>query len=190
VPWVEELDRAAGASLRLLLQISLPAAEAGRSALLLTLLKRAPGLTPLPLFKSRVLVVQTEVAAGEPPLDGTAECGASAPAVRIAGALAAAGCGGVGEDSCAHGESRPPHRSIGQSPPGAEAGAPPPPGELELLIRTRRSCGRRRAPSPCVIPLDGADPPKSSAQPVSGFRDPAGLRSRHARRTGRGVRGC
>jgi hypothetical protein len=48
-------------------------------------------LTALPLLKGAILVVETEVAAGEPPLDGTAEGGASAPAVRVAGALPVAG---------------------------------------------------------------------------------------------------
>jgi hypothetical protein len=44
-------------------------------------------LTPLPLFKGAILVVETEVAAGKPPLDSAAERGAFAPAVRVAGAL-------------------------------------------------------------------------------------------------------
>jgi hypothetical protein len=44
-----------------------------------------------PLFKGAILVVETEVAAGKPPLDGTAKRCASAPAVRVAGALASAG---------------------------------------------------------------------------------------------------
>jgi hypothetical protein len=44
-------------------------------------------LASLPLFKGPILVVKTEVAAGKPPLDGTAECCAFAPAVRVAGAL-------------------------------------------------------------------------------------------------------
>src|SRR5713226_514960 len=48
-------------------------------------------LTPLPLFKGAILVVETEVAAGEPPLDGTSQRGASAPAVGVAGAHPAAG---------------------------------------------------------------------------------------------------
>ena len=48
-------------------------------------------LTPLPLFKGAILVVETEVATGKPPLDGTAERGASAPAVGVAGALPVAG---------------------------------------------------------------------------------------------------
>jgi hypothetical protein len=53
--------------------------------------ERSRVLTSLPLFKSAILVVETEIAAGKPPLDGTAESGASAPAVRVAGTLPVAG---------------------------------------------------------------------------------------------------
>jgi hypothetical protein len=48
-------------------------------------------LTSLPLLKAAILVVETEVVAGKPPLDGTTERGASAPAVRVAGAGPVAG---------------------------------------------------------------------------------------------------
>src|SRR6266508_1613464 len=48
-------------------------------------------LTSLPLFKGAILVVETKVPTGKPPLDGTAEGGASAPAVRVASALPVAG---------------------------------------------------------------------------------------------------
>jgi len=48
-------------------------------------------MTSLPLFKGATLVVETEVAARKPPLDRTAERGVSAPAIGVAGALAAAG---------------------------------------------------------------------------------------------------
>ena len=63
------------------------------SAFLLTPLpigERPWVLTSLPLFEGTILVVKTEVAPGKPPLDGTAERGASAPAVRVARALATA----------------------------------------------------------------------------------------------------
>ncbi len=49
------------------------------------------GVTSLPLFKGAILMVETEIPAGKPPFDGTAEGGASAPAVRVAGALPVAG---------------------------------------------------------------------------------------------------
>jgi hypothetical protein len=48
-------------------------------------------LTSLPLLEAAILVVETEVAAGKPPLDSTTERGASAPAVSVAGALPVAG---------------------------------------------------------------------------------------------------
>ena len=48
-------------------------------------------MTSLPLFKGAALVVETEVATRKPPLDGTAQRGASTPAIGVAGALAAAG---------------------------------------------------------------------------------------------------
>jgi hypothetical protein len=52
--------------------------------------ERSRIVTSLPLFKGTILVVKTEVAARKPPLDGTAERNTSAPAVRVAGALAIA----------------------------------------------------------------------------------------------------
>jgi hypothetical protein len=52
--------------------------------------ERSRIVASLPLFKGTILVVKTEVAAGKPPLDGTADSTASAPAVRVAGALAMA----------------------------------------------------------------------------------------------------
>jgi len=52
--------------------------------------ERSRVVTTLPLFEGTILVLKAEVAAGKPPLDGTAERGASAPAVRVAGALAIA----------------------------------------------------------------------------------------------------
>jgi hypothetical protein len=48
-------------------------------------------MTSLPLIKGAALVVETEVPTRKPPLDRTAERGASAPAIGVAGALAAAG---------------------------------------------------------------------------------------------------
>ena len=68
--------------------------NSGELALLLTPLplgECSGVLTSLPLFNGAILVVETEVAGGKPPLDGPAERGASAPAVRVAGALPVAG---------------------------------------------------------------------------------------------------
>ena len=48
-------------------------------------------LALFPVFEDATLVVETNVAAGKPPLDGAAERGASAPAVRVAGAGPPAG---------------------------------------------------------------------------------------------------
>jgi hypothetical protein len=48
-------------------------------------------MTSLPLFEGAILVVETEVAAGKPPLDRTTERCAFAPAIRVTSALAAAG---------------------------------------------------------------------------------------------------
>jgi len=48
-------------------------------------------MTSLPFFNGAALVVETEVATRKPPLDRTAERRASAPAIGVAGALAAAG---------------------------------------------------------------------------------------------------
>jgi len=48
-------------------------------------------MTSLPLFEGAILVVETELAAGKPPPDRTTERCASAPAIGVAGALAAAG---------------------------------------------------------------------------------------------------
>jgi hypothetical protein len=53
----------------------------------LPIFERTLGLTPLPLFKSAVLVMQSELPARQPPLDGPAKRGALAPAVRVARAL-------------------------------------------------------------------------------------------------------
>ena len=50
--------------------------------------ERSRGLTSLPLLEGAILVVKSEVSAGKPPLDGTAERRASTPAVRVAAALA------------------------------------------------------------------------------------------------------
>jgi hypothetical protein len=48
-------------------------------------------MTSLPFFKGAILVVETEVPAGKPPLDRTAERCASAPAIGVAGAVSVAG---------------------------------------------------------------------------------------------------
>src|SRR4029077_19035531 len=48
-------------------------------------------LASLPVLKGATLVVETEVTAGKPPLDGAPERGASAPAIRVAGAGPPAG---------------------------------------------------------------------------------------------------
>ena len=50
----------------------------------LPLAKGTLRLAPLPLLNSAILVVKAEVAAGEPPLDGTAQGGALTPAVSVA----------------------------------------------------------------------------------------------------------
>jgi hypothetical protein len=70
------------------------AAGAVASVLLLTPLPlgdRPAVLTSLPILEGAIRMVETDVSAGKPPFDGTAERGAPAPAVRVAGALAAAG---------------------------------------------------------------------------------------------------
>jgi hypothetical protein len=46
--------------------------------------QRSWSLTSLPLFEGAILVLETEAAAGKPPLDGTAERRASTPAVSVA----------------------------------------------------------------------------------------------------------
>jgi hypothetical protein len=63
-------------------------------SLLLTALpvgERSRVVTSLPFFNGAILVVETEVAAGKPPLHSTAERGTPAPAIRVASALAPAG---------------------------------------------------------------------------------------------------
>ena len=59
--------------------------------LTLPLGERSRVATSLPVFEGTVLVVETEVAAGKPPLHSTAERGTPAPAIRVASALAPAG---------------------------------------------------------------------------------------------------
>jgi hypothetical protein len=52
--------------------------------------ERSRSLTALPFLEGPILVVETEVSAGKPPLDSTAECSASTPAISIAIAAAVA----------------------------------------------------------------------------------------------------
>ena len=62
-------------------------------SLLLTALpvgERSQVVTSLPFFNGAILVVETEVAAGKPPLHGTAERGTPAPAIGVASAIASA----------------------------------------------------------------------------------------------------
>jgi hypothetical protein len=45
-------------------------------------------MSSLPFFEGAILVGETEVAAGKPPLHGTAEGGTPTPAIGVASALA------------------------------------------------------------------------------------------------------
>ena len=47
-------------------------------------------MSSLPFFEGSILVMETEVAAGKPPLHGTAEGGPPAPAIGVASAFATA----------------------------------------------------------------------------------------------------
>lgn len=50
--------------------------------------ERPRGVSSLPLLEGAILVMETEVAAGKPPLHDTAEGGTPAPAIGVAGAFA------------------------------------------------------------------------------------------------------
>ena len=50
--------------------------------------ERPWAVSSLPFLEGAILVMETEVAAGKPPLHGTAEGGTPAPALGVAGAFA------------------------------------------------------------------------------------------------------